>query len=128
MAYATYDYYVTSYYGDVLTLDNFDKYATRASDYIDRITMNRAASYTRDDAVKKACCALAEQMSKAESAYAAVGSGEIASESVGSHSVSYRSGAEVVASIDAEQQKIAVGYLANTGLLYRGVPCIRRIP
>lgn len=128
MAYATYDYYVNVFMGEQLTSDTFDRAALRASDYIDNATMNRAASYTANDAVKKACCAIAELMQAKSTASANMASGEIASETVGSHSVSYRSGAEVVASIDAEIKNALVFYLANTGLLYRGVPCIRRIP
>lgn len=126
--YATYAFYVNSFLGDILTVDNFNKAATRASDYIDALTMNKARDYTADDAVQRACCAIAELMQSKDVAKASAASGEIASESVGSHSVSYRSGAEVSAAIDAEISKTATMYLANTGLLYRGVPCIRRIP
>lgn len=128
MAYATFDYYVNDFLGDVLSVETFDKAALRASDYIDQLTMGNAASYTADDAVKKACCAVAEMMYGASNVRASMANGEIASETVGSHSVSYRSGAEVSAAYDAEIRKAATAYLANTGLLYRGVPCIRRIP
>ena len=124
MAYADYTYYSETFYGDMIPDESFDKYITRASDYIDRITMNRAASYTADDSVKKAACAVAEQYMLIDSARATIASGEIASESVGSHSVSYRSGAETAVTLEAGLYDIAAGYLSNTGLLYRGVPYV----
>lgn len=124
MAYATYDFYVDSYYGDTLTPENFDKYASRASDYIDRITMGRAAGYVKDDAVTKACCAIADQIFRISEAKTRVAAGEIASEHVGSHSVTYRSYAEIITSLEAELANLAAVYLANTGLLYRGIPYV----
>ena len=124
MAYADYSYYTTTFYGDLIPEDSFDKYITRASDYVDRLTMGRAASYTADEAVKKAACAVAEQYCLIDRARISIANGEIASESVGSHSVSYRSSVETAASLEASLYDIAAGYLANTGLLYRGVPYV----
>ena len=126
--YATYDYYTAEWYGTIITDSaDFDKYAQRASDYLDYITMGKAKSYDdTNDALAKACCAIAEQIDLADSV--GVAAGMVASESVGSHSVSYRSGAEMKASLDASMLNAAQMYLLSTGLLYRGVPCIRRIP
>ena len=46
MIYADYAYYTDTFYGEMLTdEDVFTKFAARASDYIDRITMNRARDY-----------------------------------------------------------------------------------
>lgn len=91
--------------------------------------MGKAASYDdADDRLKKACCAMAEQYAIADGVTASMASGEVASESVGSHSVTYRSSAEVKASLQASLQNAAYIYLTPTGLLYRGVPCIRHIP
>lgn len=127
MIYADYQYYARTFYGDVVPEDDYPKCATRASDFIDRITMNRAQSYVtlhpEDESVKKACCAGAEQyylLSNATAVAASAG-GEIASETVGSHSVSYRSSAETKAAIEAEMLKAITAYLAVTGLLYRGI-------
>lgn len=127
--YATYDFYVTEFYGDILTDENFDKCASRASDYIDYLTMGKAKSYTdTDNVLARCCCALAEQYPSLDALTVSVADGEVASETVGSHSVSYRSSAEVKASWQANLLSIAQMYLTPTGLLYRGVPCIRRIP
>lgn len=128
MAYADYGYYVAAYRGDVLTESNFDKYAERASDYIDYITSGQAANYNDShDLVKKCCCAMAEQQLGISNARLLSENGEIASETVGSHSVSYRSGAETVVELEKGMWSIALQYLTRTGLLYRGVPCIRHI-
>lgn len=124
MAYADFAYYSETFYGDMIPEESFDKYITRASVYIDRLTMNRAREYTADDAVKKATCAVAEQYMLIANARTSIANGEIASESVGSHSVSYRSGVETAASLEAGLYNIAAGYLASTGLLYRGVPYV----
>lgn len=127
MSYADYNFYVTEFHGDVIPDEAFDKYAQRASDYLDYITMGKAKSYDdTTDALAKACCAVAEQIDLADSV--GVAAGMVASETVGSHSVSYRSGAEMKASLDASMLNAAQMYLLSTGLLYRGVPCIRRIP
>ena len=128
MSYASYEYYTGTYYGDVLTSENFDKYASRASDYIDRITMNRAKDYDRDEAVQKACCVGAEQCYRIDSARSSSAGTELASETVGRHSVTFRSGVETAKALEAELYNLVSAYLANTGLLYRGIPCIVRIP
>lgn len=128
MAYADFAFYNDSYCGDILTQDTFCKYAERASDYIDYITNGRAADYADPrDMVKKCCCALAEQQQSIASAKLLSAQGEVASETVGSHSVSYRSSAETVVELEKGMWNIALQYLTNTGLLYRGVPCIRHI-
>lgn len=128
MIYADYSYYTGTYYGDTIeSEDDFLKFATRACRYIDRITMNRAESYAalhpEDTALKNACCAGADQYMMIAAARAAAASedGEIASETVGSHSVSYRSGLETAATLEAELRKVIESYLVSTGLLYRGI-------
>lgn len=128
MIYADYAYYIEQYGGDLLTDETtFNRAAVKASHYIDRITMNRAENYhilhPEDTALAKACCAGAEQYFMIANARAAAASedGEIASESVGSHSVSYRSGIETAAALELELKKEVTSYLATTGLLYRGI-------
>lgn len=127
--YATYAFYTDEFFGSVISEEDFDKYATRASDYIDYLTMGKAKAYEdTNGALAKACCAVAEQIANSDSITASIGVAEIASETVGSHSVSYRSSVELKAGLDAAMLSAAQMYLTPTGLLYRGVPCIRRIP
>ena len=129
MSYSDYNFYVNDFHGDVIAGEDFDKYASRASDYLDYITLGKAKTYDdTTDALAKACCAVAEQIDLANKSSMGVSVSMVASETVGSHSVSFRSGAEMEASLDASMLNAAQMYLLPTGLLYRGVPCIRRIP
>lgn len=119
MAFADYNYYIEVYKGASLTENDFPMLAERASDYLTYITYGRV---TDGDNVKRAVCALAEAYEvifKAQS-MASSDSGEIASQTVGSYSVTYRSSADLAQSQRKELYKIAQMYLGNTGLLYRG--------
>ena len=126
--YADYTYYAESFYGNRITADIFPKYAMAASDFIDYYTMGRAVSKADLPAVKKCCCALAEQYQLIENTSRAANAkvtdeGIIASESVGAHSRSFRNGvdgAQAVSVLQAELANIARRYLLPTGLLYRG--------
>lgn len=127
--YADYTFYTIDFYGDTIPKDKFDKYATRASDYIDYLTWRKAQEMTNDSAVKKCCCALAEQYMSIDKLKEAASAkvtedGIIASESVGSHSRSFRNGTEAEQAIQEAEKAlpaIARRYLLPTGLLYRGV-------
>ena len=132
--YADYSFYIGTYLGNAITETDFPRLATRASDYIDRVTGGRAAAWVADnpnnDAVRKCCCALAENYKIIENARAASisGSGELKSESVGAYSVSYQSGSEIVLSAEAAIARSCKDYLWNTGLLYRGgVGCVHPV-
>lgn len=127
--YADFAFYSGIFYGDTIPEDKFDKYATRASDYIDYLTWNKAQAMEEDPAVKKCCCALAEQYMSIDALWTAASAkvtedGIISSESVGSHSRSFRTGAEAEQAIQEAEKSlasIARRYLLPTGLLYRGV-------
>lgn len=122
MAYADYEYYTDVFKGSVIAEEDFDRDAERASEYIDYITTGRA---TPTDEVKRACCAMAEIYdisAKAQSSIASSG-GELASQTVGSWSASYRSGAEIAGDTQTQLYGVATRYLARTGLLYRGGRC-----
>lgn len=141
--FADYDFY-TSEYGGSLTEDEFRVYANRASYYIDSYTLGRASKYLETtqlreccDAVRKklamACCAVTEVMASTEKATAmseASGSSSaiFQSETVGAHSVTYRTGADVDKALRERVDGVLGVYLAGTGLLYRGIPtCIHRM-
>lgn len=135
IVYADYGFYLCNF-GALLSQEDFELCARRASAYLDYYTSGRAKDCTQMQAVKLACCALAEQymviaqwQRKALSAATdnAAESTAIKSETVGSHSVSYQSAAEIAAGAAAAEQaaveklpEIARQYLAHTGLLYRG--------
>lgn len=131
MMYADYIFYTARYYGNSIDEADFNRLATRASDYIDYITLGKAAGVAcSNEAVKKCCCALAETFSVIEKAHALSASsssegGEVASETVGSHSRSFRSGAETAKAYQEQLMSVAGQYLLPLGLLYRGgVPLV----
>jgi len=128
--YADYTFYSDEYRGYKLDGDSFPRLAQRASDYLDYITLGKAQGAADDTRLKKACCAIAEafdEIEKAESS--SKDGGEIASEHVGGHSVTYRSSAEYIVGVQKRLKEAARMYLGGTGLLYRGIPsCTPRIP
>lgn len=141
MPYADYAYYTGTYLGTAITEQDFPKLSLRASSFLDYYTQGKAAHNADLDALKMACCALAEQYQSIETAQALAQkslsaslssstSGELQSQTVGSWSKSYRSGGDSaqhalssVASAKNALTTIAQEYLGATGLLYRGRGC-----
>ena len=67
MAYTDYEFYTNKYFGDVVPELDFQKYAERASNRIDRITFDRIAHMHPDDPkmdkkIQEATCAVAEAL------------------------------------------------------------------
>lgn len=139
MAYADYEYYITTYLGTAIKEDDFPRLALRASSFLDYYTQGRAAQNSDLDALKMACCAVAEQYQYIDTAQALAqkalsasleSDGELQSQTVGSWSKTYRSGGDsaqqALSSVQTAQAtlgSIAQQYLAGTGLLYRGRGC-----
>lgn len=149
MAYADFDFYKKSYFGDALTEANAAKWLTRASDELDgptfgRLTYAFPTIEAHAEKVRKAVCAVADalffidvQRMAASAQMASDGSyrGAVASISSGRESVSYsaKTDASVYAAAAASPAahaqlicSIAVKYLANVpdaegvNLLYAG--------
>lgn len=116
MAYTDWNFYETTYHGNVVPEADFLRIADRASDFLDVITFDRLIDGLPDDErakikVQKAVCAVAEELYKLELAdkqafSAAAGgtsssgsggatSGVITSRSAGSESISYASPSEM---------------------------------
>ena len=116
MAYATYEFYESSYLGNTITEADFARLSERASEYIDYITFGRAVTYDdTDNLLKKACCAVAESILINDN-----GGGVIA-ETVGKITRNYAAG---VSTTPTESQRLYTAvsrYLVRTGLLYLGV-------
>lgn len=141
MIYADYDYYCNIYLGTSICNDDFKRLAMRASTFLDYYTQSRASKNADLEAVKMACCAIAEQYQYIDAARALAqkslsaslnsgDSGELQSQTVGSWSRTYRSGGDsaqqAISSEKTAQDSIsaiAQRYLAGTGLLYRGRGC-----
>lgn len=125
-AYVDFSFYSGTYLGATIPAADFPRLALRASAVINQLCFGRAATVMAStdplDAEKKnsiqlATCAVAEQLfllSKNESG------GEVASESVGSHSVSYVQNSTSKMSDDEKMAREARFYLWETGLMYRG--------
>lgn len=146
--YADYYFYEDSYMGSLIPPEEYDRLLKRAWEFIRYYTGGRAETVTETrtkHAVKMACCAVAEQYYMIETAKKTAAKslangadgGEIQSETVGSHSVTKRSGGDTAkaALSAAEMARVSVAdaarmYLAGTGLLYRGGggKCTHRTP
>lgn len=139
MAYADYEYYKDTYLGTAIKEADFPRLALRASSFLDYYTQGRAAQNVDLDALKMACCAVAEQYQYVDTAQSLAQKsltasletdGELQSQTVGSWSKTYRSGGETAqqAATAAQTAQVslaaaAMQYLAGTGLLYRGRGC-----
>lgn len=120
--YIDYEFYQDTYGGSVIALADFQGLATRASHMIDHLTMGRAATVIEDDddvdmieAIQLATCAVAETIQEVNTK-----AGQIVSEKVGPHSVTYMPTPTNSLSDDARMSMAAKRYLARTGLMYRG--------
>lgn len=140
MAYADYRYYITTYLGTAIQEADFPRLSLRASSFLDYYTQGRATRNAGMDALKMACCAVAEQYQTIETARALAqkslaaslssDGGELQSQTVGDWSKTYRSAgdsaAQAMASASSAQASLAAAanqYLMGTGLLYRGGGC-----
>ena len=118
-AYADYAFYTSEYLGRVITSEkDFAYYALRASEIIDSKTFGRIGEIT--PAVKKACCAAADELYSDASARAKAAGG-ISSESVDGYSVSYRAyNTEAEKAAEKRVNAAIKRYLGGTGLMFRG--------
>lgn len=150
MAYADYEFYSKTFYGDVLTEQNADKWLSRASDEVDIITFQRLINgFPTDEKhiskVRKAVCAVAEALYFVDEHRQAVSAakdaqgkyrGSVTSISSGRESISYSQTANATvyakaaadsAELTALLRDVATKYLANVpdlygiNLLYAGV-------
>ena len=113
MTYADYNFYVTSY-GGTLTEDAFNKLITKASAYVDYITLGRITPIHLDkykEKISLAACSVVDVL------HDEANGGELSSQTVGPWTRTYKGSGKT-----AEQKKYdsAEVYLLPTGLLYRG--------
>ena len=130
---ADYEFYRETYFGDLLTAENFANYASRADAFLDELTTGR---YKNDrlraetlEAVRMAECAIADLGLNLEKAsLQSDAAWKVQSEKVGNHTVSFRNNAEITEQTEQQIRKTAERYLGRWGLLYRGIPiCTHRI-
>ena len=118
--YADYIFYTEQFRGTAIAQADFDRLAMRASVLIDQVTFDRAAAVVAAgtdtdtvDKIKMATCAVAEMLHKDESE-----GGEIQSERVGNHSVTYVKGP--ARSLITRAREEAKPWLWDTYLMYGG--------
>lgn len=117
--YIDFAFYSETYGGVDVLQSEFVPLATKASAVIDYVTFDKAAATIEEDLdadliekIKFATCAVMDEIRLIQSR-----GGVVASESVGSHSISYAVAKGTKNQTLTDAAKI---YLANTGLMYRG--------
>lgn len=109
-----YNFYTNDFGGTVVPPNLFSKFKIKAFYYLKQITFNRCVDKKFEIEVKFALCEMIEKLYKYEK-----DGGIKTSESVGNHSVSFK--VKEDSSLEKEIYKVANIYLADTGLLFRGV-------
>ena len=122
--FADFTFYEEVYHGDLLTEEEFPKYAEQADAWLTERTMGRCSRPCLSEMVqlslKKAECAVADALRVYDRTADADPS--VQKETVGDYSVTYRSSAELDRETAARVSDLITRYLAYTGLLFRGVP------
>lgn len=109
---ADYAYYRDTYRG-TQPEETFARLSRRASAYLDAITSgNIQGPWLEDDRIRDACCAVVEELAFQEAG------GEVTTANNDGYSESYATSGK---SHGARLYDAAALYLAETGLLYRGV-------
>lgn len=119
--YTDYDFYITKYYGNVISETDFPKYEDKASDKLYQLTFGRIENVLATDndsrlsvRIKKAVCAIAEKMydvDQANNLYrqtngmteenGMIKGKVVKSVSAGAESISYSTQSDVVSSLQA---------------------------
>jgi len=124
-AFADYTYYLDTYGGTLIPAEAFEKAMRDASREVNRYTLERAEAVLAANSdlsliekIKFAACAVAEVIYQYGNQI--MGRRDIASESVGDHSVSYLSTDQLRANEVHAITETINGYLGLTGLMFLG--------
>jgi len=125
MAYADYEYYSSEFSGKSISEDDFPGYEKKAAAIIDHVTFGRISALPAiPDIVRDATCAVAEKLKQFDDARVTDDAGrELASESNDGFTVSFRNTGTEEA-MNAQTRLILTTirtYLANSGLMFRGI-------
>lgn len=117
--YADFDYYSNTYYDALqeIPIPNTQRtvYLRKASSYLDSIFVHSKPQEPYPEAVKNACCEIADCFYTCEQKEG------IASENNDGYSVSYNANNFEAKMTLHKAYAIALRYLGSTGLLYRGI-------
>ena len=115
--YLDYDFYQV-YWGGKIPMADFTQLNIKATQIVDYYTFNRLKNLeTIENDVKYAVCELIDEMHRLEK----TDGKEVASEKVGTYSISYAVNNDSEKAIQDKQKNIVKKWLGHTGLLYRGV-------
>lgn len=98
----------------VINTASFDFYSRKATKLISQMTFDRLIEIDIPEEVKLCCCEVAESIFKQDQK-----SADITSEKVGNYSVSRN--VMSASDYDASRRAIIKNWLADTGLIYKGV-------
>lgn len=125
-----YEYYSKIYGGSSIPESSFNKYSLKASSKVNHYTFNRINDSNIDDNIRNATCEIIDLLVSQDQLIAKQSDDTLtkASETVGPHTVSYVNKSNLQAQrilnsndLEKECYKICYTYLADTGLMYRGV-------
>ncbi len=102
----------------VIDTASFGFYARKATQIIKTYTFENVDEDNIPECVKMCCCEVAELLFKADNSSAGNG---ISSEKVGDQSISYESADSQRHALSSNIKSVIYSWLADTGLLYRGV-------
>lgn len=125
-----YNYYSNFYGGSSIPESSFNKYSIKASSRVNNYTSNKIDSSNLSENIKNTVCEIAEVLYNQDLLILeleSVEKKEVASETVGPHSISYVSKTNTLnqrvlndSELDQKCYEICYNNLACTGLLYRG--------
>ncbi len=128
MAYADYSFYTDTFLGNVIDSTSFNRVSERASEIIDvftngNITADILANADTLTKIKKANCALAEQIFYGETSNSITSGGNVTSIKAGEETVTYKNNTSYNSqSTDYSiASSIISRYLSGTNLLYAGI-------
>lgn len=125
-----YDYYIDHYDEDSSIPESlFEKLSRDASSRINYFTCNRITKENLNNNIQNACCEVVELLYLQQKLIDSIdNTSEIASETVGPHSVNYVNKTSIKdkrilskKELNQECYSICLKYLANTDLMYRGI-------
>lgn len=115
MIYATFEYYKSTFNGEIEDITTFNRLMREASAFLDYISQGRCSDFKdNDDKLKNAACAIVDIRNEYNN-----GTRGIQSETVGKVSVSYTDNSNKT--MESECYQVAKMYLSGTDLLYLGV-------
>lgn len=128
-----YDYYSKQYGGSSIPESSFKPKAIEASNKINYYTLNRINSFTLTNVIRDIACQIAELLFEQEKLknqvkQNSVENKEVASETLGPHSISYVNKSnlqanQILSANELENKIYIIIYqaLVHTGLMYRGI-------